>query len=111
VLAFSVFPDGKTFNVWLFPGSASGLGAPVFQRTLGPNDGGWLYGSTKPTITNVNKDAFDDLVIFHQGPHNEIVRHMLLGSPSGIQASNPGNVTWQFPSQGWLWNSLRTPGE
>ena len=110
VLAFSVFPDGRTFNVWLFPGSASGLGSPVFQRTLGPYNGGWLYGSSKPIITNVNNDAYDDLVIFHRGPNNEIVRHVLAGSASGIQASNPASVAWQFPAQGWLWSNVRSPG-
>ena len=110
VLAFSVFPDGRTFNIWLFPGSANGLGSPVFQRTLGPGAGGWLYANSKPTVTDVNNDNYDDLVIFHRGPNNEIVRHTLKGSASGIQATDPALVIWQFPAQGWRWDSTRIVG-
>ncbi len=110
ILAFSINPDGQSFNLWLFPGSASGLGAPIFQRTLGPNPGGWLYSSSKPAVTDVNKDGFDDLVIFHRGPSNEIVRHVLKGSASGLQASDPAMVAWQYPSQGWKWDSTRLVG-
>ncbi len=110
VVAFSVHPDGRTFNVWLFPGSASGLGNPVFQRTLGPSFGGWLFEYSKPAVADVNNDGYSDLIIFHRGPNNEIVRHVLRGSSGGIQASDPNNVAWQLPSQGWLWSYVRVLG-
>ena len=110
VLVFSEFPDGHTFNLWLFPGSSTGLQAPVFQRTLGPNNGGWDFARSKAVAVNVNGDGYMDLVIFHQGPSNEIVRHVLKGSASGIQASDEAWVGWQYPSQGWLWSNIRLVG-
>ncbi len=110
LVVFSIFPDGKTFNVWLYPGSNSGLGEPLFQQTLGPAYGGWTFKQTKPVPTNVNGDSYLDLVAFHQGPGNEAVRHVLKGSSSGLQQSDQSWVAWQFPSQGWLWSNLRIAG-
>jgi hypothetical protein len=107
VIVFSVFPDGRTFNVWMYPGSATGLQSPVFQMTLGPNNGGFDYTKSKPVAVNVNGDSYTDLEIFHQGPNDEVVRNTLKGSATGLQASDQSLVVWQTPAQGWNWSSIR----
>lgn len=110
VLVSSVYPDGEGMAMHLYKGSAGGLTGSDFQQELTPAYGGWAFRRSKMVAANVDGDAYTDLVIFHQGLSDEIVRHIFKGSATGIQANDPNTSAIQYPYQGWKWSNLHVAG-
>lgn len=110
ILAVSLYPDGRGAVLYLYRGSADGLDDPEFQQELTPANGGWDFSKSKMITADINGDAYKDLVIFHQGPNDEIVRHVFKGSQAGLTAGDPTMMATQFPYQGWKWSNIRIAG-
>ena len=109
VAVLSAYPNGQDAVLYSFKGSPTGL-TPEFQRELTSWTGGWNFQRMKTAVTNVNGDAYNDLVIFHQGLNDEVARHVLKGSATVIQPTDPNMAVLQTPAQGWKWSNLRVVG-
>ena len=89
-------------NVWLLPGTASGLGTPVFEQLLD----GWDPAHTKLAgVGDVNSDGYADVIAFYGKASGGINVWRLPGRVSGLGAP----VFDQFLSD-WSWDRTKLAG-
>ncbi|QQR50961.1 VCBS repeat-containing protein [Candidatus Saccharibacteria bacterium] len=82
----STYPDGQSFNLWLFPGSATGLGDPVFQQHFSSSQY-WMIPNIKFSVANINGDSYVDLVMFAANAYDGVTIVQISGSSSALTAS------------------------
>jgi len=114
ILAMSVFPDKHSFNLWLFPGSASGMAKPVFQQHFDVS-GYWDMANLKTALADLNHDGHKDLVMFANNASGGITTVQLMGAANGLKGTPVIRSDRQYGSGGgWSWASLeivRTGGD
>ncbi|AGL62208.1 exported protein of unknown function [Candidatus Saccharimonas aalborgensis] len=103
----STYPDGQSFNLWLFPGSATGLGDPVFQQHFSSSQY-WMINNLKITATNINGDAYTDLTMFAANAYDGITVVQINGDASGLKSAPVMNTVRNLqPNLGWRWSNIR----
>ncbi len=100
----SAFADGKTFNLWVFPGGKDGFAAPIFQRTFHAAHG-WNQAKTKFFAGGSDGDLFGDITMLIQKSDGGIEIKQVRGN-SGLLKNNP-ILLYNYgldAGKGWLWD-------
>lgn len=105
VAMISAYPGGRDYVLYNYLGSAVAL-TPQFRVELTAKNGGWDLTKTRGAVADVTGDGKTDVVLFHQGPADEIGRHVLKGSEIGTLPSDPAMTGMQYPYQGWAWSGV-----
>ncbi len=110
----SAFADGKTFNLWIFPGSKEGFGKPIFQRTF-PASEGWNQAKTKFFAGDANGDGYGDLTMLIEKPDGGIEVRQVRGSKDYLTAQPMTLNNYGLNANaGWLWkyvDSIQSPAD
>jgi hypothetical protein len=109
VAVLYVYPDNKTFNLWVFPGSSSGLQSPEFQRQFSASDF-WNYSANKFVAGDFNGDGVDDLVSFMNNPYGGVTMITINGSKGSMLSAYPtfayNPSVYKAAETGWRWDGL-----
>jgi len=108
IAVLSIFPDGKSFNLWLFPGGPSGIGDPVLQRHFDAADG-WDISMNKFVAIDVNRDGITDLVSFARGIYDGITMVEIDGNGDGLKQQpkiTVNDAIYKAQPTGWYWECI-----
>jgi hypothetical protein len=107
IAVVSIFPDKQSFNLWIFPGTSTGMGNPVFQQHFSSGQY-WNISGIKMTSSDVNGDGFSDVVMYAANAYNGITTVQIMGSSSGLNTSPVIRLDRQYsPASGWQWTGIR----
>ena len=84
-------------NLWVFPGSASGLGSPVFRWQSST----WYWEGEKVLAGNFNGDQYGDLAVLYKTGSASASLSFFYGSAVGL--TSPTQV-W---ADTWAWQNLK----